>query len=65
MAEFEQVSYCQDACSDANTGGNGSMAKQANAVVKFNNPNIPENRRDERTYVHLCWIYMWCGTLWQ
>ena len=24
-----------------------------------------EMKQDERTYVHLCWIYMWCGTLWQ
>lgn len=28
-------------------------------------PFIPERRRDERTFVHLCWIYMWCGTLFQ
>ena len=34
-------------------------------MARFNNPNIPQNRRDERTFVHLCWIYMWCGSLWQ
>ena len=23
---------------------------------------IPSNSKKERTFVHLCWIYMWCGT---
>jgi pentatricopeptide repeat protein len=35
------------------------------AVSRFKDPFIPVNRKSERTYVYLCWIYMWCGTLWQ
>ena len=28
-------------------------------------PFVPHNCMEERTWVHLCWIYMWCGTLHQ
>ena len=64
MAEFERDSYLQEQqCSEASRGGGAT--KQQAAVARFNNPNIPQSRRDERTYVHLCWIYMWCGSLWQ
>ena len=28
-------------------------------------PQVPNNCKEERTWVHLCWIYMWFGTLHQ
>lgn len=64
MAEFERDSYCEEASHDRGEN-NHRQQNGGNAVARFNNPNIPQNRRDERTFVHLCWIYMWCGSLWQ
>ena len=40
-------------------------SNQQNVVARFKDPVIPANKKDERTFVYLCWIYMWCGTLWQ
>ena len=35
-----------------------TVAKAAGRV----HTRVPQNFRKERTFVHLCWIYMWCGT---
>ena len=39
-----------------------SSKKIVTKTVGRRDTRIPSNFRKERTYVHLCWIYMWCGT---
>jgi len=60
MAIFEKQAYLDEENPDCS----GNISKK-NEVSRFKDPHIPQNRKDERTFVHLCWIYMWCGTLWQ
>ena len=65
MEIFEKQAYLEEENIDGSGTNMPKFGTQQNAQNKFKNPHIPVNRQDERTYVHLCWIYMWCGTLWQ
>ena len=38
-----------------------SIKKQV-AKSSRRDARIPSNFKKEKTFVHLCWIYMWCGT---
>ena len=40
----------------------GKSAKKMAATAARAHTRVPSNFRRERTFVHLCWIYMWCGT---
>jgi len=65
MHEFEQKGFFE-----ANEGSKDKILDPINKKAACNMrksvmPFIPPNKREERTYVLLCWMYMWCGTLWQ
>ena len=64
MAEFERQGFIQESCKE-NNELQQMKNNQQNVVARFKDPVIPANKKDERTFVYLCWIYMWCGTLWQ
>jgi hypothetical protein len=36
---------------------------QYNSLFEKKRINIPQAIRFERTYIYLCWIYMWCNVL--
>lgn len=55
MREFEQIGQ-----RDLKEENRKKIAKKEQ---KYERPLIPSNCKNEKTYVFLCWIYMWCGTL--
>ena len=67
IEEFQKMDFfqCQEDKKNLLKTGDGSDYGKIRKKGRYNDPNIPLNRKDERTYVHLCWIFMWCGTLWQ
>ena len=65
MQEFEEKGYAEEGSQSELTRKNKNGG---DCVIKFVDPLTKtqcRRKEEERTYVHLCWIYMWCGTLWQ
>ena len=60
MEEYERIDFNKD-----DELRNYEILRKKQSKDNWQHPFVPNNCKEEKTWVHLCWIYMWFGTLHQ
>ena len=60
--QSEREHYYQNEVDSYQSGKQKSKMMTKHGPARIHT-KVPQNAKKEQTYIHLCWIYMWCGTI--